>query len=595
MNETFYIRTGKRCVDAACSLAGIILLSPVVLLLAVAIKFTSRGPVFFRQIRVGKNGKPFRIWKFRTMVESAERTGPAITAGDDSRITPLGRRLRRTKLDELPQLFNVLAGDMSFVGPRPEVPAYGSAYAGRYQRILLAKPGITGPAQNMYAHEERLLAGRADSADFYAATILPRKLTLDLQYCGDVRFASDLKWIGLTIANLFAQSTALRQPPQAPPTGPAKATRFRETRMEEILGRESIEVPNFENISAPSYQGKRVLITGAGGSIGSELARQLLRLQPERIAILDKDENSIYELEQELRQRKPAAFVEPVVADVRDFARVRAIFCDFRPEIVFHAAAHKHVPLMELQPCEAVINNIGGTRNVLDAVAEFGVERFVFISSDKAVNPANVMGATKRIGELLVQASAKTNATRAACVRFGNVIGSRGSVVPLFQQQITNGGPVTVTHSDIVRYFMTVQEAVQLILCAGTLADAGEIFVLEMGSPRNILELAREMIRLSGLEPDKDIEIQITGLRPGEKLQEELISSEEQRQPTRFEQISVIVPEAGDLRERMADIARLMRLAHEHDSAEVSKCLAEMQLGVQSPELSQQALVSEDR
>ena len=354
---------------------------------------------------------------------------------------------------------------------------------------------------------------------------------------------------------------------------------LRETRMAEILGRESVEVPGFEEAASSSYQGKRVLITGAGGSVGSELVRQLLRLQPARIAALDKDENSIYELEQELRDRKVPAYIEPVIADVRDFGRLRAVFGEFRPEVVFHAAAHKHVPLMELHACEAVLNNVGGTRNILDAVAEFGVERFVFISSDKAVNPVSVMGATKRAGELLVQASAKMNGTRAACVRFGNILGSRGSVVPLFSRQIAEGGPVTVTHPEIARYFMTIQESVQLILCAGTLAQGGEIFVLDMGRPRNILELAREMIWLSGLEPEKDIEIRITGLRPGEKLREELASENERCQPTRFGKISAILPELCDPSALMADIVRLMQAAQDHNPAKVFRYLSGMQLG----------------
>ena len=361
-------------------------------------------------------------------------------------------------------------------------------------------------------------------------------------------------------------------------TGQVQISKLRDTRVEEVLGRESVEVLEFEHLAGASYFGKRVLVTGAGGSIGSELVRQLIRLKPASIAILDKDENSIFELEQELLHKKITVLIEPLIADVRDLGRLQSIFSTCRPQIVFHAAAHKHVPLMELHPCEAVLNNVGGTKNVLDLSAEIGVERFVFISSDKAVNPANVMGATKRIGELLVQASLNSGPSRFACVRFGNVLGSRGSVIPLFKKQIAQGGPVTVTHPDMVRYFMTIQEAVQLILCAGTLANGGETFVLDMGSPRNILELAREMILLSGLEPGRDIETVFTGLRPGEKLSEELVTPSEKLLQTRFDKLSLIEPQPCDAVVLMRDISRLVQSAKDNDREELYEILTNMGL-----------------
>jgi FlaA1/EpsC-like NDP-sugar epimerase len=377
-------------------------------------------------------------------------------------------------------------------------------------------------------------------------------------------------------------------------TGQVRISQLRETRMEEILGRESVEVLEFAEVAGATYQGKRVLVTGAGGSIGSELVRQLVRLDPAKIAILDKDENAIYELEQELRMRKPPASVEPQVADVRDAGRLRAIFGDFQPQLVFHAAAHKHVPLMETHPCEAVLNNVLGTKNVLEIAEEFGVERLVFISSDKAVNPANVMGATKRIGEMLAQASANSRRTRFACVRFGNVLGSRGSVIPLFQKQIAAGGPVTVTHPEVVRYFMTIQEAVQLILCAGTLALGGETFVLDMGSPRNILELAREMILLSGMEPGIDIETAITGLRPGEKLTEELVASSEKLLPTRFQKLSVIEPRQCDTGALAEDVRKLVQSARNNDKAQVYDILHAMKLDFRSQNTKVRAAAAAD-
>ena len=361
-------------------------------------------------------------------------------------------------------------------------------------------------------------------------------------------------------------------------TGQSRIRQLRETRPEDLLGRESVEVPEFQQLAAPVYRGKRVLVTGAGGTIGSELVRQLMRLEPSRIAILDKDENSIYELEQELRIRNSCIIAEPQIADVRYAGRLRAIFSDFRPQVVFHAAAHKHVPLMELHPCEAVLNNVCGTKNVLQATQQCGAERFVFISSDKAVNPVNVMGATKRIGEMLVQASVNQHRTRMACVRFGNVLGSRGSVLPLFQKQIAEGGPLTVTHPDVVRYFMTIAEAVHLILCAGTLARNGGVFVLDMGRPRNILELAHEMILLSGLQPGKDIDTTFTGLRPGEKLFEELFSPAETLNRTRFEKLSFIEPQEFDKTAFLRDIGTLVLTAENHDKRQVYEILSHMGL-----------------
>jgi FlaA1/EpsC-like NDP-sugar epimerase len=367
-------------------------------------------------------------------------------------------------------------------------------------------------------------------------------------------------------------------------SGQVQISQVRETRPEEVLGRESVEVQEFEQIASSTYRDKRILVTGAGGSIGSELVRQLIRLAPSKIAILDKDENSIYELDQELRNAKSPVLVEPHIADVRDSCRLQGIFSEFRPQLVFHAAAHKHVPLMESHPSEAVLNNIVGTQNMLDVTSRFGAERFVFISSDKAVNPANVMGATKRIGEMLVQAALNSRGVKFACVRFGNVLGSRGSVIPLFKKQIAQGGPVTITHPDIVRYFMTIKEAVQLIICAGTLAQGGEIFVLDMGNPRNILDLAREMILLSGFEPEKDIVTKITGLRPGEKLMEELVAPSETLSRTCFEKLSVINSRPRDAHSLMIDISRLVEIAKTNDDRRVFEVLHSMDLGF-GPEL----------
>jgi FlaA1/EpsC-like NDP-sugar epimerase len=305
----------------------------------------------------------------------------------------------------------------------------------------------------------------------------------------------------------------------------------------------------------------------------------LIRFAPRKIIAFDKDENAIYELEQKLRLRRTALPVEPYVADIRDACRLESICQTFAPQVIFHAAAYKHVPLMELHPCEAILANVMGTKNLLDVVAGFGAERFVFVSTDKAVNPVSVMGATKRIGEMLVRAAAQSGRVQAASVRFGNVLGSRGSVVPLFQRQIAEGGPVTVTHPDVVRYFMTMQQAVQLILAAGCEAQKGEIFAADMGRPRNIQELAREMILLAGLEPGKDIDIRIVGLRPGERLAEELFGRSERVAKTRFKGLSVIEPPAVDHRTLMQNISQLVQSARSADPRGIYSILGMMGLG----------------
>jgi FlaA1/EpsC-like NDP-sugar epimerase len=273
--------------------------------------------------------------------------------------------------------------------------------------------------------------------------------------------------------------------------------------------------------------GETVLVTGAGGSIGSELCRQLARLEPAQVLVMGHGENSIFDVMQELAERYPTLDAVPIIGDIRDRHRMRLLFEQYRPYAVFHAAAHKHVPLMEENVAEAITNNVLGTKNVAELSAEYGVEHFVLISTDKAVRPTNVMGATKRVAEQLVQEIAETTGRNFVAVRFGNVLGSRGSVVPTFLRQIQTGGPVTVTHPEMRRYFMTIPEAVQLVLQAGAIGKGGEVFVLDMGEPVKILDLATDLIRLSGLEVGEDIEIRFTGTRPGEKLYEELFFDSE--------------------------------------------------------------------
>ena len=327
---------------------------------------------------------------------------------------------------------------------------------------------------------------------------------------------------------------------------------LRDVQIEDLLGRDPVHLDN-KNINS-LIKNKTVLVTGGGGSIGSELCRQIVKYDPKRLVILDIYENNLYDIEMELRAEYPKLNLEAIVASVRDKARLNNVFETYKPEIVFHAAAHKHVPLMEKSPLEAIHNNVFGTYNVVNCADEYGVEKFVLISTDKAVNPTNIMGASKRVCEMIVQAKNKVSKTEYVAVRFGNVLGSNGSVIPLFKKQIERGGPVTVTHKDITRFFMTIPEAVQLILQAVTYAKGGEIFVLDMGEPVKIYDLAVSLIKLLGYEPNVDIPIEITGLRPGEKLYEEILMSEEGLTSTKHDKIFISKPmhmEMAELEEKL--------------------------------------------
>jgi FlaA1/EpsC-like NDP-sugar epimerase len=328
--------------------------------------------------------------------------------------------------------------------------------------------------------------------------------------------------------------------------GQINVSQIRDVRIEDLLGREPVDMRNLE--SAAVVGEKVVMVTGAGGSIGSELCRQILSAGPSTLILVEQSEHGLYQIHRELEPLRGEAELVPAIADVCDAPRMRELFQAHSPEVVFHAAAHKHVPMMEANPCEAIKNNALGTRTVADLASEYGVEGFVFISTDKAVNPTSVMGATKRLAEIYLQALQRTSETRFVSVRFGNVLGSAGSVIPLFREQIAMGGPVTVTHAEMVRYFMTIPEACQLVLEAGAIGRRGELLVLDMGEPMKIVDLAEHMIRLSGFEPGRDIEIEFTGMRPGEKLFEELSFENEEMLLTRCAKIFLHKPEHGKAR-----------------------------------------------
>lgn len=353
--------------------------------------------------------------------------------------------------------------------------------------------------------------------------------------------------------------------------GEVNLNKMRDVDLRDLLGREEVKLDKEE---IKNYiHNKVVLVTGGGGSIGSELCRQIARFNPKQLLILDIYENNAYDLQMELNRTFPNLKKEVLIASVRDKKRLDLIFEKYKPEVVFHAAAHKHVPLMEVSPGEAIKNNVVGTLNTAECAHEHMVKRFVLISTDKAVNPTNVMGATKRLCEMIIQAIDKQSKTEFVAVRFGNVLGSNGSVIPLFKKQIANGGPVTLTNKYITRYFMLIPEAAQLVLQSATYAKGGEIFVLDMGKPVKIYDLAKDLIRLSGFEPEVDIKIEVTGLRPGEKLYEELLMNEEGLENTDHEKIFIGKPGSYDLEGLRVGIKALLEISKLNDEETLKNAL----------------------
>lgn len=357
-------------------------------------------------------------------------------------------------------------------------------------------------------------------------------------------------------------------------SGDATVSRIKDVELEDLLGREQV---NLDSKGIASYlSGKVILVTGGGGSIGSELCRQIATFKPKSLIIFDIYENSAYDIQNELRSKYPELDIKTLIGSIRDESRLEEIFNAYDIDVVFHAAAHKHVPLMEDSPKEAIKNNVFGTLNLARQADKRNIEKFVMISTDKAVNPTNIMGATKRLCEMIIQAMNKDSKTDFVAVRFGNVLGSNGSVVPLFKKQIAEGGPVTVTHKNITRYFMLIPEAAQLVLQAGAFAKGGEIFVLDMGKPVKIYDLACDLIRLSGFEPNKDIKIKFTGLRPGEKLYEELLMSEEGLSSTAHNKIYIGKPTFESMERLEAKLSMLKELLKENDNNNIKNMMGDI-------------------
>jgi len=771
----------KRALDISVAGIGLLVTAPLLAIISALIKLDSRGPVIFRQVRVGRGFHPFKIYKFRTMVDGAPHQGMSLTIGQDVRVTRVGRILRKFKLDELPQLVNVVLGDMSLVGPRPEVPRYVELLRSEFAEMLVIRPGLTDLASVKYIDEAAVLACFPNPEEAYRRTVLPEKLRLAKLYIRHMSLGLDLAIIVQTLLRMVNLSAvvcelpglkAAHHPRSVSPwmrvlslilkrrrpmivaldvaliiaanylafvlrfdgnLPPEEFERFQQTvlslvviravvftifrlheglwkytsiwDLQNILGGVltstmvfyswvywALEMDNYprsiyvidslllvgfltgvrlpsrifrekliyrkkkkvlvvgagdtgervvremktrpeyhcqpigfvddqvalmnkrihgvrvlgtlgdlprlveeykpedvvvavpratpaflrsiinqlepyqvsiktlpgikelfadqsivsqiRNVSIPDLlprapvnlaveatkemvKGKCVLITGAGGSIGSEVARQISLLEPHSLLLYERHENSLYTIHKELEDKGFSFPVIPIIGDITDTFRFSMVLEDHRPQILFHAAAHKHVPLVELNPAEAVKNNCVGTRITAEAASKYGVEQFVQVSTDKAVNPSSVMGATKRVAELIIQDIARNSRTRFLTVRFGNVLGSSGSVLLRFQEQIKAGGPVTVTHPQIQRYFMLIPEAVHLVLQAATIGEQGGIYILDMGEQIKVLDMARNLIRLSGFVPGKDIPIRFVGLRAGEKLQEELVGEDE--------------------------------------------------------------------
>lgn len=349
---------------------------------------------------------------------------------------------------------------------------------------------------------------------------------------------------------------------------------IKKIQIEELLERDTIQL-NIDNIKN-QLSHKTILVTGAAGSIGSEIVRQIINFNPKKIILLDQAESPLYDMEMELKDAFNSLSYEIVIGDIRNTERLENVFKTFQPEIVFHAAAYKHVPMMENNPSESILTNVLGTKNCADLSVKYNVEKFVMVSTDKAVNPTNVMGASKRIAEIYTQSLGKTVKTKFITTRFGNVLGSNGSVIPRFKQQIENGGPVTITHPDITRFFMTIPEACQLVLEAGTSGNGGEIFIFDMGESVKIIDLAKKMIKLSGLTLDKDIKITFTGLRPGEKLYEELLANQENTLPTHHKQIMIAKVKEYDFDFIAAEIQHLIKSFETQDNKLIVKQMKQL-------------------
>jgi lipopolysaccharide/colanic/teichoic acid biosynthesis glycosyltransferase/nucleoside-diphosphate-sugar epimerase len=543
----------KRLIDFSIASCGLIVLSPIIGAIIAVLYFVNRGKVFFFQDRPGKNGKIFRIVKFKTMNDKKDGKGNLLP--DMERLSKTGCFIRNASLDEIPQLWNVLKGDMSLIGPRPLLVEYLPLYDEIQIRRHEVRPGITGLAQ---------VNGRN-------AISWRQKFQWDVWYVNHLSFGLDVKIFYKTILRVLRSEGV--NSGQATTMEKFKGSKDGLSFMP-ALDRSPIEMDS-ETIGK-NLKGKVILVTGAAGSIGSEIVRQLCRFEPDLLLLCDMAETPLYLLGLDLKDDFPDVKFESILSDVRNKNKMEYIFSAYKPHCVYHAAAYKHVPMMESHPDEAILTNVLGSKNVADMAVAYGTECFIMISTDKAVNPSSVMGASKRIAEIYIRALSEHSSTRFITTRFGNVLGSNGSVVPLFEKQIKKGGPVTVTDPNVIRYFMTIPEACSLVLEASNLGKGGEIFIFDMGKPVRIKDMAEEMIRLSGYEPYKDIDIRFTGLRPGEKLFEELLYDKETDRPTNNKKIRIGNVCEQDIHKVLPLLNRLIEISHTCNNREIVKIIKQI-------------------
>jgi FlaA1/EpsC-like NDP-sugar epimerase len=477
----------------------------------------------------------WRLWRERVLGGSGARELRTLVIGADHAAVGLVQEMRRNRSGE------ESLQPVGFVDPDPRLTGH-----------LIEGLRVHGTLADL----PRVLREQRPEAAVVADAALPGR------------------WMREVVEACRAAGVRLKTVPamsELPPGRRLTLARVRDIRLEDLLGRAPL--PETDEDIGAFLRGRRVLVTGAGGSIGAELARQVARFAPAELVLLDHAENGLYFIQRELGAAGRVTPVRAVVGDLCDAAGLEALFDAHRPEVVLHAAAHKHVPLLEDAPREAVLNNVAGTRLLVDAADRHAVAHFVLLSTDKAVRPTSVMGASKRVCERLVQAASRRGRGIYCAVRFGNVLGSEGSVVPLFQRQLERGGPLTVTHADTTRYFMTIPEAVRLVLQAAAMGRGGEVFLLDMGEPVRVVDLARQMIRLAGLREGEDVDIEFIGLRPGEKLHEELHTRDEQVRMTRRERILTWELPAEDEAALRAQVAELERIATHGDPAAIRRAL----------------------
>ncbi|MHB8579644.1 MAG: SDR family NAD(P)-dependent oxidoreductase [Ignavibacteriaceae bacterium] len=577
----------KRLFDILISLIALILFLPVFLFVSFIIIISSGFPVFYLQERVGKDWEPFKIIKFRTMKRNADKIGPGISLSNDGRITFVGKFLRRSKIDEMPQFINVLLGNMSLIGPRPELKRFADYYPIEYSEILKVRPGIIDYVSIIFRNESDLFVDVDEVESFYLNEVLPQKLKLCKNYISDISFSKDIKTIlkivktiyfevrqqssgssffkktliigagnngeqiirdilsskkrKLCLTGLIYNESGISDVKVISPINDisndlkVRIKNISDIEINDLIGRQAISIDS--SIIGTTIKNKKVLITGAAGSIGSEIARQVIAYGPREIGILDINESELVNLEIQLRRSFNKSKIKMYLCDISLLAKVESIFEEFEPEIIYHAAAYKHVPVLEHFPDEAARVNVLGTYNLAETAKNVGVENFILISTDKAINPISILGASKRIAEYIVTGIGASSESKFIAVRFGNVIGSRGSAVPIFIDQLKNGGPITVTHPEMRRYFMTIPEAVSLVLQASANGENNDVFSLDMGSPVKIIDIVRDLISLTNLVEGEDIKIEYTGIREGEKLFEENLTSEGEIVKTSHEKI----------------------------------------------------------